>query len=278
MPLGELLDETFKLYRRYFSIIAGLALVVVLPNLLLSLISGAYRANPLTYFQQVLQNSGNPEQLQAIQNRQSEFTSSPLYLLSFPVAFLLFPFTQGVIFYAATSLAAGNVVTIASGLLGTARRYFAIFGLLILQFLVALGAVFIVTIPVVIWVEIRWAVAMPAMFGENIGPAKALARSWDLTRGSWWRIFGLWLIAAILVSILEYAMLAVFGGIAALIPGLGTDLRAALVTSVTTVVAALVGAVTPIVFTLLYLDLRVRKEGLDLDQLARQAAPGPAPA
>ena len=78
--------------------------------------------------------------------------------------------------------------------------------------------------------------------------------------------------------ILQYAMLALFGGIAALIPGLGDDLRAALVSTVTSIVSALVGAVSPIVFTMLYLDLRVRKEGLDLDQLARQALPGTAPA
>jgi len=56
------------------------------------------------------------------------------------------------------------------------------------------------------------------------------------------------------------------------------DLRAGLVTTVAALVNALVGAITPIAITMLYLDLRVRKEGLDLDQLARQAAPGTAPA
>jgi Membrane domain of glycerophosphoryl diester phosphodiesterase len=278
MPLSELLDETFKLYRRHFNVIAGVSIAIILPGLLIALISGSYRANPFSYFQQVIQNVNNPEQLQQIQNRQAQFGSSPLYLLSFPIGLLLAPFSLGAVFYAATSLAAGNVETIGSVLLGTARRYFAIFGVIILSALVGLGGVAIVTIPLVIWVLIRWAVALPAMFGEKIGPVNALGRSWNLTKGNWWRILGLWLIVAILVSIIEYAMLALFGGITALIPGLGDDLRAALVTTVTDVVSALVGAVSPIVFTLLYLDLRVRKEGLDLDQLARQAAPGPAPA
>jgi Membrane domain of glycerophosphoryl diester phosphodiesterase len=278
MPLSDLLDETFKLYRRHFNVIAGVSIAIILPGLLIALISGSYRANPFSYIQQVVQNANNPEQLQQIQNRQAQFGNSPLYLLSFPIGLLLAPFSLGAVFYAATSLAAGNVETIGSVLLGTARRYFAIFGVIILSALVGLGGIAIVTIPVVIWVLIRWAVALPAMFGEKIGPVNALGRSWNLTKGNWWRIFGLWIIVAILVSIIEYAMLALFGGIAALIPGLGDDLRAALVTTVTDVVSALVGAVSPIVFTLLYLDLRVRKEGLDLDQLARQAAPGPAPA
>src|SRR5712691_10595163 len=95
MPLGELLDETFKLYRRHFTVIAGVALVIVLPNLILSLISGSYRANPFTFLQNVLQNVNNPDELARIQSRQSQYTSSPLYLLSFPIAALLIPFSVG---------------------------------------------------------------------------------------------------------------------------------------------------------------------------------------
>jgi hypothetical protein len=81
-----------------------------------------------------------------------------------------------------------------------------------------------------------------------------------------------------MVSLIQSAFGFLFTGIAAVIPGLGDDLRAGLVTTVATLIQALVGAIQPIAITMLYLDLRVRKEGLDLDQLARQAAPGPAPA
>ena len=31
MPLGELLDETFKLYRRHFTVIVGVALEIPMP-------------------------------------------------------------------------------------------------------------------------------------------------------------------------------------------------------------------------------------------------------
>jgi len=83
---------------------------------------------------------------------------------------------------------------------------------------------------------------------------------------------------SILVSIIQAAIGGLFTGIAALLPGLSDDVRAGAVTVVAALVSALVGAVTPIAITMLYLDLRVRKEGVDLDQLARQTAPGPAPA
>jgi hypothetical protein len=278
MPLPELLDETFKLYRRHFTVIAGVALIIILPNLLLSLISGSYRANPITYLQDVLQNINNADQLARIQARQSDYTSSPLYLLSFPVAALLLPFSVGALYRAATSLAAGNLETIGSVLAGTARRYFAVWGIVILGGLVLLGGIAIVTIPVVVWVLIRWSVAFPALFAEGIGPVKSLGRSWNLVRDNWWRTLGILIIVSIMVSLIQTALAFLFGGVAAVVPGLSGDLRAGLITTLTTIVDALVGAIQPIAITLLYLDLRVRKEGLDLDQLARQAAPGAAPA
>ena len=278
LPLGELLDETFKLYRRHFSVIAGVALVIILPNLIISLISGSYRANPVTYLQQVLQNANDPAALQAVQARQQQYTSSPLYLLSFPIAILMIPFTVGALYRAATSLAAGNVETIGSVLAGTARRYFAVFGFVILAGLVALGSIGILTIPVVIWVLIRWSVATPALFAEGVGPVKAVGRSWNLVRDNWWRTVGIVIIVAIMVSLIQSALSVLFTGMAAVVPGLSDDLRAGLVTTVATLVDALVSAITPIAITMLYLDLRVRKEGLDLDQLARLAAPGTAPA
>lgn len=278
MPLGELLDETFKLYRRHFSVIAGVALAVILPGLIVTLVSGSYRANPFTYLQQIAQNANDPAALQAIQNSQQQFNASPLYLLSFPITLLLLPFSVGAVYYAATAFAAGSVETIGSVLMGTLRRYFGLFGVLLIALLVGLTAVLIITIPVVIWIEVRWAVAFPALLAERVGPTRALGRSWALVKGNWWRTLGILIVVSILVSIIQAAIGATLGGIAALMPGLTTDFRAGLVTVVTALVSAIVGAITPIAVTMLYLDLRVRKEGVDLDQLARQTTPGTAPA
>jgi hypothetical protein len=278
MPLGELLDETFKLYRQHFAVIAGVALVVVLPNLVITLISGSYRANPFSLLQQLVQNANDPSALAAAQARQQQYTSSPLYLLSFPLAFLMVPFTVGAVYYAATSLAAGRAETVGSILRGTLRRYFGLFGVAALTFLVAVAFIFVITIPVVIWVEVRWAVAYPALLAEGVNPARALGRSWALVKGHWWRTVGILILVSILVSIIQAAISGLFGGIAALLPGLSDDVRAGAVTVVATLVGALVGAITPIAITMLYLDLRVRKEGVDLDQLARQTTTGTAPA
>jgi len=240
MPLGELLDETFKLYRRHFSVIAGVALAVILPGLIVTLVSGSYRANPFTYLQQIAQNANDPAALQAIQNSQQQFNASPLYLLSFPITLLLLPFSVGAVYYAATAFAAGSVETIGSVLMGTLRRYFGLFGVLLIALLVALTAVLIITIPVVIWIEVRWAVAFPALLAERVGPTRALGRSWALVKGNWWRTLGILIVVSILVSIIQAAIGATLGGIAALMPGLTTDFRAGLVTVVTALVSAIV--------------------------------------
>src|SRR6266513_6368037 len=49
MPLPELLDELFRLYRRHFSLIVGVALLVALPGLVLQLITGSYRLTSASY-------------------------------------------------------------------------------------------------------------------------------------------------------------------------------------------------------------------------------------
>src|SRR4030088_1394154 len=49
MPLPELLDELFRLYRRHFSLIAGVALLGAVPGLIWSLVTGTYKLNSASY-------------------------------------------------------------------------------------------------------------------------------------------------------------------------------------------------------------------------------------
>src|SRR5256885_15827219 len=49
MPLPELLDELFRLYRRHFSLIVAVSLLVALPALEWSLVTGTYRLNSASY-------------------------------------------------------------------------------------------------------------------------------------------------------------------------------------------------------------------------------------
>jgi len=77
------------------------------------------------------------------------------------------------------------------------------------------------------------------------------------------------------LSLLELVLEVILGasaGIAVLlIPGLDLLAKAMAGSVLATVVGSLVVPLGPIALTLLYVDLRVRKEGMDLDSLAKSA-------
>ncbi len=292
MPLPELLDELFRLYRRYFPVIAGLSVLLVVPGLLTSLLSGSYRSNSvgllITYI-----NGGSTALLQRIQDLQAQ--QSPGWgLLGGLIGLIIVPFAAAGIYRAAIDAANGQAITIGSVLRGTLARYWAVWGYLLLLGLIFTGVtiVWVITfivplvgfvlvfawLAVVCWLGVRWAVGLPALLAERLGPVVAMRRSWNLVSGMWWRTFGILLLTGVAYVVISLALFALFGGIAALIPAVSEDVRSAIAAAGTALSDALIAPVFPILLTLLYFDLRVRKEGLDLDQLARETSPGPAPA
>ncbi len=120
-----------------------------------------------------------------------------------------------------------------------------------------------------IWFSTMLSLVTPVVVLENESPGRALARSWRLVTRSFWRVFGITLLAGIIV--------AVAGGILQLpFTFLGAVSGSGVVATVILVIGAIAaGTVTrPItagVTVLLYVDMRMRKEGLDL---ALRAASG----
>ena len=130
----------------------------------------------------------------------------------------------------------------------------------------------IASICLTIWFWVMLRLATPAVVLERQGPARALARSWRLVRRSFWRNFGILLLAAIVVAFAGFVLRLPFTIVEALAGGSAVfglpatqTLAAVIISAVGSIVA---GAVTqPIsagVTVLLYLDMRMRKEGLDL--------------
>lgn len=120
------------------------------------------------------------------------------------------------------------------------------------------------------WIMIRIYFAMPAIVLERLGVGQALGRSWRLTQGSWWRVFGIVLLAGILVGLISNLLSMPFS-IAALVPTIltGGELWAAVLGGATIYAADVLvySVTTPFlvsVTTLLYVDLRMRREALDL--------------
>lgn len=130
-----------------------------------------------------------------------------------------------------------------------------------------------------LWVKLGFVPAILVLERSKI--RAAMRRSWDLTRGAFWRLFGIRLLVALMIgvasSIITTPVALIFtlsSGVLA--PGGATEAGMAqslviqlIVTQAITAVVSAVGLViSSAALSLLYLDQRMRTEGLDLD-LAR---------
>lgn len=141
--------------------------------------------------------------------------------------------------------------------------------------LVGLFILMVISALVGSYLSIKFSVASPAMVLENLGVFAAIGRSWSLTRGNFWRLFGINILTAIITSMVA----GIFGGIAGalgaifvvvgssspedVIASLNTTYILTMVTS--TIAQLLILPFTSSVNALLYIDLRMRKEGLDVE-------------
>jgi membrane-anchored glycerophosphoryl diester phosphodiesterase (GDPDase) len=102
-----------------------------------------------------------------------------------------------------------------------------------------------------IYLMIRWIFVLPAALLEGLGPTAALSRSSALVKKNWWRVLGITLV----VALISAAISLILG----MIPTVGAILASILVTPIYMIAS-----------TLLYYDLRVRKEGYSLEALASE--------
>lgn len=271
LALAELLDETFRIYRREAALFIGLALCITLPGLVMGLMAGSYRsAGWMTKF---FKSLGNPDALQAMAQSPPPQSDPALSLLASLVRLVLVPLTLGVIIYTTNEILHGRTPGIVDALEGTLRRYWALAGLSLLVGLMAVSSFLVLTIPVVLLVLVRWAVSVPALLVEGLSPSRAVGRSWSLVAGRWWRTLGIFLVVLLLTWVASAILGATGGAVIGLVPGLTDDQRGALIVVTGSLAGALVLPVNYIAITLMYYDLRVRREGFDLDQLAQQAQP-----
>ncbi|MBW5426188.1 hypothetical protein GKQ77_32310, partial [Streptomyces sp. BG9H] len=136
-----------------------------------------------------------------------------------------------------------------------------------------------------IWIVVRFSLASPALMLEKQGVKKSLTRSAKLVRGSWWRVFGIQLLAAIIANVVASIIVIPFTFLAGAVSGEGVSgfLNGTSELGWTFLIVSGVGSVigsmltfpiTAGVTVLLYIDQRIRREALDLE-LTRAAAGTP---
>ncbi|MGW7075531.1 DUF7847 domain-containing protein [Streptomyces sp. NPDC054866] len=173
---------------------------------------------------------------------------------------------------------------------------FSVLFLMMTQSLIPIGLVFplfLVTMPLAAWLYVLFAFAPAAAVFETAGPFTALRRSVRLVRGAWWRTFGISLLAGLIVVGVSLALRLPLQFAAPTPPPVDPDDSASaylldqlrsqfglyavlgLVGSFLTQLAATV--FLPLVTALLYIDRRIRKEGLAHTLTEASSAPRPAP-
>jgi hypothetical protein len=260
LEVGDLLDETFRIYRRHFLLFAGISVILSIPA------AGLSGYTFFALFNSLAQSAsaGGPPDLNAF------FSSLAVVGIGYLVNFLLSPFTTATVIYAACASAQGRPVTIWGALGGVLRRYFAILGYVLLLDLMVL---FFCLFPLWTWIAVGWVAVLPVMFVERAGLIAAMGRSWLLVQGRWWRTF----LIVFLIGLLWYltgAALAAFVSLASQLVGIlvSSYVVLAVLQSAAVIIQALATPVFQIAIVLIYFDLRVRREALDLFQLAERVA------
>jgi hypothetical protein len=116
------------------------------------------------------------------------------------------------------------------------------------------GCLFLIIPGIIVWVGL--AVSVPAAVEERIGAVAALNRSWQLTEGSRWKIFGVFFLLGIIGFVVEVVVNLV--SLASLMVGVSLSLLVDVVSTGLNATAA----------ALMYYRLRSFKERLDLNELA----------
>lgn len=261
LTVGEVLDLSFRIYRRTFAKCLVFGALVVVSNWLPNLYS---IARGQTMVQSVVKPVTDPGHLLAA-------LVGLLLALLFPVAMIFRQYAM------ITGQAVGGEFLRALRLLGRIVLIVILMvlvgiacGLLIVPAFFATGLARYLLIAVLLlpmaYVFLRLACIFTAMVIENTGATGSLGRSWDLTGGNVMRLTVLYTVAFFLLLVL-YTCVGVLTTVFTALLGKGDLAMVAAAVGVVTVAA---GALASPFYSALGLavfgDLLVRKEGADLSQ------------
>lgn len=246
MSIGRVFQRAFSTIGHNPGVVLGIAAIVgAVPSVVMNLVMQSIRGGDSA----------------ALATRSSEFWGA--MILSWVFAVVLGALVQGALTRAVVADHEGHRATFGECLAAALRVVLPLIGLGII-FAIAVGIGFVLLVVPGIIVMIAWSVAGPAVVVERDGVFTALVRSGDLTKGSRWKIFGLFLVLLVIYLLLFMVLGVVgLGSLSATSPqGFG-------------IVNLISSAITAVVFNLLwgtiqpslYIELREAKEGGSLENL-----------
>ncbi len=289
--IGELLDGAFSLYRRNFLLLVAIAAVVQVPFAVVQLIvfSLADLGNRFNSLQDLSRTAPNQGVLTPAQNAQltGDVGAFLAYLgVVFVLQFLVvYPLSQAATTSAVSARYLDQSATVGSSYRAALSRWRPLVAMVLWLTLViagtlgvavllgaltgsgAVAVIFILAgLAFFIVVVVRTTLAPQAIVIERLSGRAGLRRSWRLTDGSFWRVLGIRVLLWLLQVIMGLVLSLPFTAIASATASSGTQqMISQIVQAVTTIFVA---PITLVTLTLLYYDLRIRREGFDIEMLA----------
>ena len=275
MGVSEILDITFSFYRRHFLLFLGVITLYFFGSLVKHSIESLLHGSDL-------------------KTLAANFADMPFAVISI-----------GGIIVATATIYFGGHITSSAALKGSLRHFWHLLGCYLLWALplmipiivlfimipfVAgnLGATLFIpfaVLPFSLYFMVRWGFVAEVFLIERTGIKDAFKRSSELVRGTWWRVFGILALILMLSAAIHYILELSLGLILILTKLAGatnledlfqwsvmeTDFDSsnllfyAIMTCTDLVLRTLTAPIWVIGVTLLYFDLRIRKEGLDIE-------------
>lgn len=275
LGVGEMLDVALKIYWRNAWTLFRLVVFLVAPISVLTTLLTVSATPAEEDF--VFVDEATGEARLADDFGQSIGTVVAGFGLAVVLAFLASTLATAACFKAVVDAYLGAEPSWRTSLSFVARRLHSVLWITFLAGLATLVGLVLCIVPgIYLWVA--FGVAIPVLLTEGARGTGVLSRSRELVRGHWWRTFGVLLLGGILTAIVGGAIAALVGALSFVGDSDGESLTSIVATILgDTVSQTLTVPFTAALVSVLYVDLRVRKEAFDLQVLAQQIGVEPRP-
>ena len=269
MSFSEILDGMFSLYRKHFNlffrmVVVYFFIVYVLDKITLYIIYGSL-------------STGN----------------MALMFIPLTATTLIAILVVGALSYASAEVFLGRTITVGTAYQHAMQKFMPLFACYMIYIIVcALLGVTCIGLPFSIYLLVRWSqYSLPILIEDNT-TMNALKRSGELVKNTWWRVCGIMLAMIIIQQMIQSILSQSFNIVFFLLTGISNSQDSGMLDTlqrmflpnplnigwtlyaiqsfVTTAIVAITLPIITIGSTLLYFDLRIRKDAYDLEMQATQ--------
>ncbi len=267
LGIGEVLDSALRIYRERFGALAISVAFVVVPLQVVEVLFQISRPAERTVFRSqgaLLVTSG-----------PSTNTTLALLLVTVLVSLFTTALAQGASMRIIADQYLGTETSWSASLRAALKQIWSLLWVGLLSGVCWLLGLMACGIPGV-YLYVAFSVVIPVLLMEGTKGGKALGRSRRLVSGRWWPTFAALLVVALLSYVLTLLATLLVGG-TAFFSGGGSSSTGVQVMqgALTALITVFTTPMTAAVATVIYFDLRVRKEGFDIALMTQRLDTAP---